>query len=39
MKFCHVTGHKGIIITYMQHLGALPSQKLGRQKRLKFGAI
>jgi len=21
MKLCHVTGHKGTIITYMQHLG------------------
>jgi len=24
MKLCHMTGHKGNIITYIQHLGAPP---------------
>jgi len=30
MKLCHVTGHNGTIITYIQHLGAPLPYNLGR---------
>jgi len=35
-----MTGHKGNIITYIQHLGGTAPLKFGKaKKRLKFGAI
>jgi len=39
MKLCHMTGYKGNIITYIQHLGAPPLKIWEGKKRLKFGAI
>jgi len=39
MKLCHVTDHKGNIITYIQHLGGHRPLKVWEGiKRLKFDA-
>jgi len=34
MRLCHMTGHKGNIITYIQHLGGPAPLKFGKAKNV-----
>jgi len=34
MKLCHVTGHKGNIMTYIQHLAGTALLKFGKTKNV-----